>query len=60
LGFNIPNLGELKKSNIRKFRLDFVDENYNETCSVIENYKKGNWEEGYVNFTRGHYKRGVE
>jgi len=51
---------ELSKLGVASFRLDFVDENYEETLEVLENFKLGNWMDEYKNFTRGHFKRGVE
>lgn len=56
----IPNMDEIKKIDINSFRLDFIDENYEETLKVLQSLMKNRWEGNYVNFTRGHYKRGVE
>ena len=56
----IPNMKELSKLGVTSFRLDFIDESYEETLEVLENFKLGNWMDEYKNFTRGHFKRGVE
>lgn len=56
----IPHIEELKGLGVSSFRMDFVDENYEETLNVLKAYKAGKWQGEYTNFTRGHYKRGVE
>lgn len=56
----IPHVDELRKLGIASFRLDFVDETYEEVQRVLNSYRKGSWQGEYINFTRGHYKRGVE
>ncbi|MFL0269809.1 U32 family peptidase [Candidatus Clostridium radicumherbarum] len=56
----IPYIKELKANGAASFRMDFIDENYEETLKVLQAVKAEKWTEEYVNFTRGHYKRGVE
>ena len=56
----IPNIDEIKKNNISSFRLDFIHESYEETIEVLGNYIERRWQGEFKNFTRGHYKRGVE
>ncbi len=56
----ISNIDEIRKNNIFSFRLDFIDENYEETIEVLNNYIEKNWQGDFKNYTRGHYKRGVE
>ncbi|MGV8983744.1 DUF3656 domain-containing U32 family peptidase [Clostridium sp.] len=56
----IPNMTEIIKNNISCFRLDFIHENYEETLEVLRNYIKRTWSAEFKNYTRGHYKRGVE
>lgn len=56
----IPNLEEIKKMNISSFRLDFIDENYEETLKVLKAFKENKWPYDFESFTRGHFKRGVE
>jgi len=56
----IPYMEELKANGAASFRMDFIDENYDETLKVLLAAKAEKWTEEYVNFTRGHYKRGVE
>jgi len=56
----ISNIDEIKKNNISYFRLDFIYESYEETIEVLKNYMEKKWEGEFKNYTRGHYKRGVE
>lgn len=56
----IPNINELKSMNIKSFRVDFIDESYDETKRILQALKSEKWEEDFSKFTRGHYKRGVE
>ncbi|MGH4125374.1 MAG: DUF3656 domain-containing U32 family peptidase [Clostridium sp.] len=56
----ISNMTEITKNNIACFRLDFIHENYEETLEVLRNYIKRTWSAEFKNYTRGHYKRGVE
>lgn len=56
----IDNINELENINIKQFRMDFIDENYEETLEVIKSFKNRKWEMPFDNYTRGHYKRGVE
>ena len=50
---------EIKSLGVNSFRLDFVDENYEEVRQVIEALNK---EEALrlKDYTKGHFKRGVE
>lgn len=56
----IPNLEELSKFGANNFRLDFIDENYLETKKIIDSFNAGKFEYSFEDYTRGHYKRGVE
>ncbi|MCB2289073.1 DUF3656 domain-containing protein [Clostridium sp. CS001] len=56
----IANIGEITKNNISSFRLDFIHESYEETIEVLKNYMERTWQGEFKNYTRGHYKRGVE
>ncbi|MFL0247933.1 U32 family peptidase [Candidatus Clostridium stratigraminis] len=56
----IPYIKELKANGAAFLRMDFIDENYEETLKVLQAVKAEKWTVEYVNFTRGHYKRGVE
>jgi len=56
----IPNIDELSKLGADHFRLDFIDEDYSETKKIIESYNKRKFEYSFENYTRGHYRRGVE
>ena len=56
----ISNMTEIIKNNISCFRLDFIHEDYEQTLEVLRNYIKKTWSTEFNNYTRGHYKRGVE
>ncbi|MEK6265972.1 MAG: DUF3656 domain-containing protein [Clostridium sp.] len=56
----ISNMTEIIKNNIYSFRLDFLDETYEETLEVLHNYIKKEWCGEFKNYTRGHFKRGVD
>lgn len=56
----IPNFQELKDFGASSFRVDFIDETYEETLKILKAVEEGKWQYEYENYTRGHYKRGVE
>lgn len=56
----IHYIKELEQLGIYSFRLDFTDEDYKETDKILKAFKNKKWEEDFKNYTRGHYKRGVE
>ncbi|WP_027626881.1 DUF3656 domain-containing U32 family peptidase [Clostridium lundense] len=56
----IPNINELENMGISSFRLDFIDENYDNTLDILRAFTKKSFTKDFNNFTRGHYKRGVE
>jgi putative protease len=56
----ISNMAEIIKNNISSFRLDFIHESYEETMEVLSRYIERTWQGEFKNYTRGHYKRGVE
>ncbi|WP_097026000.1 DUF3656 domain-containing U32 family peptidase [Clostridium peptidivorans] len=56
----IPNIKELEKLNINSMRIDFTDESYDETVKIVKALRHKEWNEGFENYTRGHFKRGVE
>ena len=56
----IPNLSEIKNINITAFRLDFINESYEETIKILQSFIRGSFEDDFKNYTRGHFKRGVE
>lgn len=56
----ISNLDEIKSLGIESFRIDFVNESYNECRKVINAFICGKWQGEFSNYTRGHFKRGVE
>ena len=56
----IPNMKEYRRNNIECFRVDLIDENYEKSKEIIKMAMDENFEGDYKNFTRGHYKRGVE
>ena len=55
----LNNITEIEDMGIINFRLDFYEENYEETSHVLNSYKNKILydSEGY---TKGHYKRGVK
>lgn len=55
----INNISDLEKFDVG-YRMDFIDENYEETKNVLISYLNNKWEGSFSNYTRGHYKRGVE
>ncbi|MBC2580260.1 DUF3656 domain-containing protein [Clostridium sp. DJ247] len=56
----IPNFEDLQSIRIKSYRADFIDENYDETKRILNALRHKKWESDFSNFTRGHYKRGVE
>jgi putative protease len=56
----IPNIEDLERLGAEHFRLDFIDESYEETKNILESFAEGRFEGSFENYTRGHYKRGVE
>lgn len=56
----IPNIDELRSIGIKSYRVDLIDENYEEVKRILHAVKGEKWEEDFSRFTRGHYKRGVE
>lgn len=52
-------ISDLKNVGATHFRFDFTDENYDETYKITETIINNNALEA-AEFTRGHYKRGVE
>ncbi|OFI05772.1 putative protease YdcP precursor [Clostridium acetireducens DSM 10703] len=56
----ISDMKYMKNININSFRLDFIDENYDDVIKILKCFKKANWNGDFKNYTRGHYKRGVE
>jgi putative protease len=62
---NVPNnlifnMDELRAMNIEFFRIDFIDESYEETKEILQAIENEKWEDDFSKFTRGHYRRGVE
>lgn len=55
----IEEVEELKGFNISNFRLDFLDETYEEVKDVLNQVKTGKKNENKM-YTKGHYRRGVE
>jgi len=56
----IPNLSEINSMNISGLRMDFTNESYEETTKILQSFIRGSFEEDFNNYTRGHFKRGVE
>lgn len=55
----IDELEDLKKVGIKNFRIDLIDESYEETISVLDYIFEGK-EFDSSRYTKGHYRRGVE
>lgn len=55
----IEEVEEIKGFNIENFRLDFLDETYEEVKDVLNQVKTGKKNESKM-YTKGHYRRGVE
>lgn len=55
----LPNMSELKKLS-HSFRMDFIDEDYQEVVEILNSFKSGKWDKDFAGYTRGHFKRGVE
>ncbi|EDS76853.1 protease [Clostridium botulinum C str. Eklund] len=56
----IPNLDEIRAIDVDIFRLEFLSESYDETLNILESFKNEKFHEDFKNYTRGHFKRGVE
>ncbi len=56
----IDNKEDIESLGVNSFRMDFIDEDYANTKLIIEAALKGVWNEDFSEYTRGHYKRGVE
>ncbi|MDU1442160.1 MAG: DUF3656 domain-containing protein [Clostridium cochlearium] len=56
----IQYIKELEEMGIHSFRMEFTDEDYNEVDKILKAFKNKKWKEDFKNYTRGHYKRGVE
>ena len=54
------NICELKNIGINHYRMDFTDENYDETFKIINGFQNFSDTSFIDKYTRGHYKRGVE
>ena len=55
----IEEVDEMKGFNISNFRVDFLDESYEEVKDVLNQVKTGKKNENKI-YTKGHYRRGVE
>ncbi|SHJ61910.1 putative protease [Clostridium cavendishii DSM 21758] len=55
----IKEMSELKEMGIKSFKLDFIDETYEEVIDVLSSLNGETLKTSKV-FTKGHYKRGVE
>ncbi len=54
----ISDMEDIKSMGIESFRVDFIDEDYEETLKVINAITNG--EKLVGNYTKGHFRRGVE
>ncbi|GKU23933.1 U32 family peptidase [Clostridium folliculivorans] len=56
----IDEMDRMEQIGISSFRVDFIDEDYNEVSRIIRVIKKEEEDNKNINYTKGHYKRGVE
>lgn len=56
----VPYIKEFKKNKINNFRVDFIDESYEDTMKVLSYILKNEDVMLNENYTKGHYKRGIE
>ncbi|EJP6473284.1 U32 family peptidase [Clostridium botulinum] len=56
----IGNIEEIEMLGINSFRLDFLEESYEEIEYILKSLKEKEWYGDFKSYTRGHYKRGVE
>jgi U32 family peptidase len=56
----VPHMKELRKVGYNFFRVDFVDEDLKKVSEVLKMVTHEVYEGDYKEYTRGHYKRGVE
>lgn len=56
----LQNIKELKNIGVNSFRMDFIDENYEQTREVLNAFSQEKWEKDFSRFTRGHYKKGID
>lgn len=56
----LSNIEELKDAGVNSFRIDFTDETYEQTKSIIDAFLMEKWSGDFSGFTRGHYKKGIE
>lgn len=56
----IQYIKELEELGVYSFRIDFTDEDYKDVDKILKAFKNKKWKEDFKNYTRGHYKRGVE
>ncbi|MEG2353815.1 MAG: DUF3656 domain-containing protein [Clostridium sp.] len=55
-----PYTNELRKNNIKSFRIDFINEGYEQCKRILSGFINNSFNEEVENYTRGHYKRGIE
>lgn len=56
----IPNIPELRNMGIKSFRIDFLDENYEQAKEILDKFSKEEWKCDFSKYTRGHYKNEIE
>ncbi len=56
----ISDMKEVRNMGIKSFRLDFLDESYEQTKNILKAFISEKWSGDFSEFTRGSYKRGVE
>lgn len=56
----ISNIKELRKMGVESFRIDFIDENYENASKILKAFAEENWDGEFSKYTHGHYRKGVE
>jgi U32 family peptidase len=56
----LPMLDEIKKMGISHYRLDFIEESYEDTVKILNYLINGVRLNSEDKYTKGHFKRGVE
>lgn len=56
----ISNIPELRSMGIKSFRIDFIDESYEQAKSILDEFSREEWQGDFSKYTRGHYKKEIE
>ncbi len=56
----MPHMKDLKNKGIKNYRMDFIDESYEEVKEILQAFINNEPLNNSKVYTKGHYKRGVE